>query len=76
MPGFDEVLQPNSANQLRVTSVIRLANLTALPADDINRSIGYIPDTLHRALLQRLADQVLSYGDLRPFKRQPPNKRR
>ncbi|ADB41834.1 type II toxin-antitoxin system PemK/MazF family toxin [Spirosoma linguale] len=59
LPGFDEVLQPNADNQLRVTSVVRLSNLIALPANDINRSIGYIPDTLHRALLQRLADHLL-----------------
>lgn len=56
--GFDEVLQPDPDNRLRVTSVIRLSNLTAIPANDIGRSIGYIPDPLHRALLQRLADHL------------------
>ncbi|WP_262512025.1 type II toxin-antitoxin system PemK/MazF family toxin [Spirosoma pollinicola] len=56
VPGFDEVLQPNADNQLRAMSVVRLSNLISLPADDINRAIGYIPDTLLRDLLQRLAD--------------------
>ena len=53
--GFDEVLQPDTDNQLRVASVIRLSNLIAIPIRDLNRAIGYIPDALHRDLLQRLA---------------------
>ena len=55
VPQFDEVLQPDVDNRLRVTSVIRLSNLIAIPALDIDRAIGYIPDALHRDLLQRLA---------------------
>ncbi len=57
VPGFDEVLQPNADNRLRVTLVIRLSNLIAIPALDIDRAIGYIPDALHRDLL-RLADYL------------------
>ncbi|WP_018621671.1 type II toxin-antitoxin system PemK/MazF family toxin [Spirosoma luteum] len=58
VPGFDEVLQPNPDNRLRVASVVRLANLIAIPAADIDRAIGYIPDGLHSDLLQRLADYL------------------
>ena len=58
VPGFDEVLQPDPDNRLRLPSVIRLANLIAIPAQDLDRAIGYIPDALHRALLQRLADHL------------------
>ncbi len=58
VPGFDEVLQPNADNRLRVTSVVRLSNLIAIQAKDVGRSIGYISDSLHRALLQRLADHL------------------
>ena len=54
--GFDEVLQPDTNNRLRVASVGRLSTLIAIPALDIDRAIGYIPDALHRDLLQRLAD--------------------
>lgn len=53
--GFDEVLMPTVANQLRASSVVRLSNLIALSASDIDRVIGYVPTTLHAALLQRLA---------------------
>jgi mRNA interferase MazF len=55
VPGFDEVLTPDADNQLRAPSVVRLANLIALPTADIDRAIGFIPATLHAALLQRLA---------------------
>ena len=58
VPGFDQVLQPDADNQLRVTSVIRLSNLIAIPIHDLNRAIGYIPDSLHRELLQRLANHL------------------
>ncbi len=60
IPGFDEVLQPDSHNQLRVASVVRLATLIALPVHTMNRAIGYIPDPLHRILLERLADHLVS----------------
>jgi len=56
--GFDEVLQPDVDNWLRVTSVIQLSNLIAIPALGIDRAIGYIPDTLHRDLLQWLANHL------------------
>ncbi len=52
---FDEVLTPDAENQLRATSVVRLSNLIALSVTDIDRAIGYVPATLHAALLQRLA---------------------
>lgn len=57
-PGFDEVIQPNATNALKKPSVIRLSSLVALPASAILRVIGYIPDPLHRDLLQRLADHL------------------
>lgn len=60
VPGFDEVLQPDADNRLLVTSVIRLSNLIAIPALDIDRAIGYVPDALHRDLLQRLAKYLTS----------------
>ena len=58
VPGFDEVIQPDSDNQLRVASVIRLANLIALSTPNLNRAIGYIPDALLNTLRQRLADYL------------------
>ena len=58
VPGFDEVIQPDSDNQLRATSVIRLANLIALSTPNLNRAIGYIPDALLNTLRQRLADYL------------------
>jgi len=58
VPGFDEVIQPDADNQLRAISVIRLANLIAIPSPALNRAIGYIPDTLHRDLLHRLAEYL------------------
>lgn len=57
-PGFDEVIQPNTANALKKTSVIRLSNLVAIPATDILRVIGTVPPALHTDLLQRLADYL------------------
>lgn len=60
VPGFDELLQPNTDNQLRVTSVIRLSNLIAILTRDLNRAIGYISDALHRELLQRLANHLIT----------------
>ncbi len=60
VPGFDEVLQPDDDNRLQTASVVRLSNLIALPTTDLNRAIGYIPDDLHRELLQRLADHLLT----------------
>lgn len=59
IPGFDEVLQPNFDNHLKVASVIRLSNLVALPMQDIDRSIGYIPDALHSELLRRLGNYLV-----------------
>ncbi|MBO0949464.1 type II toxin-antitoxin system PemK/MazF family toxin [Fibrella sp. HMF5405] len=53
--GFDEVLIPDTNNQLRAVSVVRLSNLVALPEVDIDRAIGFVPAPLHSALLQRLA---------------------
>lgn len=52
VPGFDGVLLPDVDNRLRVASVIRLSNLIAIPTLDIDRAIGYVPDALHRDLLQ------------------------
>jgi mRNA interferase MazF len=56
--GFDEVLQPTADNRLRVTSVVRLSNLIAIPVTAIDRAIGYIPDATHQTLLARLADYL------------------
>lgn len=62
--GFDEVLQPTTANALKKPSVIRLSNLVAIPATDILRVIGYIPPGLHTDLLRRLADYLTPTGAL------------
>ena len=58
VPGFDEVLQPDADNRLRLPPVIRLANLIALPVQDIDKAIGYLPNALHRDLPKRLADHL------------------
>ena len=58
VPEFDEVLQPDAANALKKPSVVRLSNLVAIPATNILRVIGVIPATLHRDLLQRLANHL------------------
>ena len=57
-PGFDEVLQPTTANALKKSSVIRLSNLVAIPTTDIIRVVGTIPPALHTDLLRRLADYL------------------
>jgi mRNA interferase MazF len=56
--GFDEVLPADPQNGLRVTSVIRLGFLDTMPERAMAGNIGRVPDALHRALLQRLADYL------------------
>ena len=58
IPGFDEVLRPTPANALKLPSVVRLANLVAIPQTDVIRVIGVIPATLHADLLRRLSDHL------------------
>ncbi len=58
VPGFDEQLVPSVANQLVAVSVVRLSNLVTIPASAIDRVIGFTPNALHVALLQRLASHL------------------
>lgn len=54
--GFDEILQPDSQNRLRVVSVVRLGFLTVLPSTSIKGEIGEIPLSMLHNLRLRLAD--------------------
>lgn len=56
--GFSERISPTATNGLLVESVIRLEYLFVVSENDVIGNIGYIPDSLHRALLQRLADHL------------------
>lgn len=56
--GFDEIMQPDATNGLRVTSLVRLGFLSVVPGSQILGSIGHIPETLHEDLLRRLADHL------------------
>ena len=58
LPGFGELINPDSTNGLRVSSVIRLEYLSLLPSGRIQGHMGRIPNTLHADLLQRLADHL------------------
>lgn len=58
IPKFDEVLISNQINGLKVTSVIRLGFLAVVPAKQVIKIIGQVPDTLYNTLLQRLADYL------------------
>ena len=53
--GFDEIIEPTSTNRLRQTSLIRLGFLATVAQEQIKGSLGAIPETLHHALLERLA---------------------
>lgn len=55
VPEFDEELVSTVANQLVAVSVVRLSTLITIPAADIDRVIGFIPNDLHTTLLQRLS---------------------
>lgn len=57
---FDELLMPITDNQLRAASIIWLFNLIALSVADIDRTIWFVPATLHAALLQRLATYLIT----------------
>jgi mRNA interferase MazF len=56
--GFDEILQPDTQNRLRVVSVVRLGFLTVLPASSIKGEIGEIPLSVLQTLRVRLADYL------------------
>ncbi|WP_345265961.1 type II toxin-antitoxin system PemK/MazF family toxin [Nibrella viscosa] len=53
--GFDEVLQPDQSNGLRVASVVRLGFLSTVADAQILGQIGQVPAQMHRQLIQRLA---------------------
>src|SRR6266536_4673535 len=61
---LDEMLDENktnfSATGLRQTSLIRLSFLAVTPGTRIRGSIGKIDASLHKQLLQRLADFLVS----------------
>ncbi len=52
--GFDFILNPDSLNGLKVTTVVRLGFLSTKPESDILGSIGELPKTIHSELLFRL----------------------
>lgn len=56
--GFDEILQPDPQNRLRVVSVVRLGFLTVLPSTSIKGEIGEIPLGVLQDLRLRLADYL------------------
>lgn len=56
--GFDEIIEPTITHRLRQTSLIRLGFLATLPQEQIRGSLGAIPETLHRTLLERLANYL------------------
>jgi mRNA interferase MazF len=58
LPGFDELLTPDSTNKLRLASVVRLGFLDIVPAAQLSGIIGQIPNTLLTDLRQRLADYL------------------
>ena len=61
---LDEILDKNQTNfvntGLRQTSLIRLSFLAVIPTTKIRGSIGKIDALLHRQLLQRLANFLVS----------------
>ena len=59
LPGFDEVLFPDSTNGLRVTSVVRLGFIDVLPAAQFFGQLGIIPDSLLGTLRTRLVDCIV-----------------
>lgn len=54
--GFDEILQPDAQNRLRVVSVVRLGFLTVLPSSNIKGVMGEIPLPILQSLRSRLAN--------------------
>lgn len=58
IPGFDELLNPDHNNRLRVASVVRLGFLSTIAEAQILGAIGRVTPTLHATLLQRLATYV------------------
>ncbi len=61
---FDEILNERSIHfsktGLHKTSVIRLFFLAVVSAENISGSIGKIPDSLHKKLLERLSKFLTS----------------
>jgi mRNA interferase MazF len=61
---FDELLDVNASQfnetGLRQSSIIRLSFLAVIPSNKIPGSIGKIDWTLHKILLNRLANYLLS----------------
>ncbi|OGU39607.1 MAG: transcriptional regulator [Ignavibacteria bacterium GWB2_35_12] len=62
--GFDEIILKNHAEfdstGLKNDSVIRLGYLTVIPNEGINGAIGKISNELHRLLLKRLSNYLIS----------------
>lgn len=66
--GIDEILHTQdeyfSSTGLRQTSLVRLLFVAIQPRQQILGSIGKIPDTLHKDLLARLANFLISPSGL------------
>jgi mRNA interferase MazF len=58
LPGFDELLTPDSTNNLRVVSVVRLSFLDVVPATQLFGQLGSISASMLASLKQRLADHL------------------
>ncbi len=58
LPRFDELLTPDSTNNLRVISVVRLSFLDGVPTTQLFGQLGSIPAPLLVILKQRLADHL------------------
>lgn len=62
--GFDELLETNDKNflqtGLRLSSIIRLSFLAVIPSNRMPGSIGKIESSIHRNLLERLANYLAS----------------
>jgi mRNA interferase MazF len=57
--GFDEIIQPTVQNRLKEVSLIRLGFLSVISQEQIKGSLGNISQSLHRELLERLADYLM-----------------
>ena len=66
VPGFGEVLQPDPANGLRVSSVVRLEFLHLLPSGRIQGLSGRVPESLLNTLRGRLADYLIGPRSVTP----------
>jgi mRNA interferase MazF len=57
--GFDEMIEPDSTNRLKQTSIIRLGFLVVEPQRNIQAKMGSISEALRVQLLNRLADYLM-----------------